>query len=57
MFGLFKKKTPLELLQNQYKELLNEAHQLSSINRKASDAKIAEADIVLKEIEKLKAKL
>ena len=35
--------------------LLKEAHQLSTINRKESDKKTAEADAVLKEIEKLQA--
>ena len=37
MFGLFKKKNPLEQLQEKYTALLKEAHQLSTINRKESD--------------------
>lgn len=54
MFGLFKKKTPLEKLEAKYKSLLEEAFALSKTNRSASDAKQAEADKILKEIELLK---
>jgi hypothetical protein len=53
MFNLFKKKSPIEKLNNSYKKLLGEAHKLSTINRKLSDEKHAEADKVLKEIETL----
>jgi hypothetical protein len=53
MFGLFKKKSELEKLQDQYKALLSEAHKLSTVNRSASDAKTAEADAILKKIETL----
>ena len=53
MFGLFKKETETEKLQKQYKILLEDAYKLSSSNRKASDAKQAEADEVLKKIEKV----
>ncbi len=55
MFGLFKKKTALEKLNEKYAKLLSESHQLSTTNRSASDAKISEADAVLKEIEALEA--
>ena len=34
MFGFFKKKTPLEKLQLEYKKLLAEAHKLSKVDRK-----------------------
>ena len=54
MFGLFNKKSPLEKLQEKYKKLLEEAYKLSSSNRTLSDAKTAEANEVLKEIEALK---
>ena len=54
MFGLFKKKTPLEKLQVKYKALLKESYELSTSNRKLSDAKVAEAEEVLKQIEVLK---
>lgn len=55
MFGLFKKKTKLELLQEQHAKLLKEAFDLSKTNRKASDQKTAEADAIGKQIEQLQA--
>ncbi|MFT6880347.1 MAG: hypothetical protein ACI8UX_000732 [Psychromonas sp.] len=55
MFGLFKKKSPIDKLNEKYKKLLAEAHQLSTTNRSESDAKVGEADSVLKEIEALEA--
>ena len=55
MFGLFKKKSKLDKLNDKYKQLLQEAHHLSTSNRRLSDAKIAEADQVLKQIEQLKS--
>ena len=39
MFGLFKKKTEKEKLQDQYEKRLREAYILSSTNRKMSDQK------------------
>lgn len=54
MFSLFKKKTPEERLQQQYKKLMKEWHALSSVNRAKSDQKYAEAHKVLEEIEALK---
>lgn len=53
MFGLFKKKSEKEKLEDQYEKLLKEAHRLSTINRTDSDAKAAEADAVLKKIESM----
>lgn len=53
MFGLFKKKTEAEKLHKKYDKLMQEGYELSTINRKASDAKYAEADQVLKQIDKL----
>jgi hypothetical protein len=55
MFGLFKKKTKLELLQEQHAKLLKEAFDLSKTNRKASDLKTAEAAQLADEIAKLSA--
>ncbi|QTE22575.1 Lacal_2735 family protein [Polaribacter cellanae] len=55
MFGLFKKKSAVEKLQEKYKKLLEEGFKLQSINRSDSDQKYLEADNLLKEIEKLKA--
>ncbi|ADY30987.1 MULTISPECIES: Lacal_2735 family protein [Cellulophaga] len=46
MFGLFKKKSPVEKLQEQYKKLMKEYHALSVSNRSASDAKFAEAEVI-----------
>ena len=53
MFKLFKKKTKLEKLQDQYKKLMKEWHALSAINRSESDKKFAEAELVSKKIEQL----
>ncbi|WP_417608001.1 Lacal_2735 family protein [Owenweeksia hongkongensis] len=53
MFRFFKKKSPLEKLESQYKKLLEEAHKLSTSNRAASDQKHLEAQAVLDKIEKL----
>lgn len=54
MFGLFKKKSQLEILQNKYKNLMEESFILSKSNRSASDKKVAEAEEVMNKIEKLK---
>ena len=53
MFGLFKRKTETEKLQDRYKKLLAEWHDLSSIDRSASDAKYAEAQKVLDQLDEL----
>jgi hypothetical protein len=53
MFGLFKKKTEKEKLEEKYDKLLKEAYTLSTTNRKMSDQKTYEASEVLKEIDKL----
>gem|GEM_PF-111611 len=50
MFGLFKKKSELEKLQEKYQKLMKEAFDLSKTNRKASDDKYAEADEIQKKI-------
>ncbi len=54
MFGLFKKKSELEKLQEQYQKLMKEAFDLSKINRTKSDEKTAEAEEVMKKIDALK---
>ncbi len=56
MFGLFKKKSEVEKLQEKYKKLMEEAFKLQSINRSDSDQKYLEADHLLKKIEDLQAK-
>ena len=53
MLGFFKKKTPLEKLQLEYKKLMAEAHKLSKVDRKKSDQKMAEANDVLNKIDDL----
>ncbi len=54
MFGLFKKKSEKEKLQEKYKSLLEEAFILSKTNRSASDVKTAEAAEILTKIEQIK---
>lgn len=53
MFGLFGKSDPKAKLEKKYRKLLEESHRLSTTNRAQSDKVAAEADEVLKEIEKL----
>ena len=50
MFDLFKKKTKEEKLNAKYKKLMEEAFKLSRTNRRASDAKRAEAEKVLEQM-------
>ncbi len=50
MFSLFKK-SKKEQLKKKYKKLLVQAHELSTVNRKASDLKRAEAEAILAKIE------
>lgn len=50
---MFWKKSPKQKLQKKYETLMKEAFELSKIDRKQSDAKYAEADKTLKEIEAL----
>lgn len=57
MFGLFKKKTEIEVLEAKYKKLLDEWHKLSTTNRTESDLKYAEAQKVADKIEALKNKI
>ena len=54
MFGLFKKKSEKEKLQEQYSKLLKESHRLSTVNRAESDKKAAEADAIAKLIDAIK---
>lgn len=57
MFGLFKKKSEIEKMQDQYKKLMEEAYKLQAINRRDSDQKYLEADNILKEIAIFESKL
>jgi len=54
MFGLFKKKSQEEVLQERYKKILKEAFELSTTNRSASDKKQAEAQEILDKIDAIK---
>lgn len=56
MFGIFKKKTEVEKLQEKYNKLMAEWHKLSTTNRSESDKKYAEAEEIAKQIETLKSK-
>ena len=53
MFGLFKKKSPIEKLTAKREKLLQEAFDLSKSNRSASDKKMKEAEDIAQEIEAL----
>jgi hypothetical protein len=53
MFELFKKKTELQKLNERYMQLLEEARDLSTSSRVASDRKAAEAHEVLLQIQAL----
>lgn len=53
MFGLFKKKSEKEKLQESYAEIMSQAYKLSHSNRTASDKLLAEAEEIAKRIEKL----
>lgn len=50
MFGLFKRKSKKEKLEEKYHQLLQEAHRLSQSDRMASDLKRAEAEALLEKI-------
>ncbi len=54
MFGMFKKKSEKEKLQEEYQKLQSESFMLSTTNRKLSDQKAFEAEEVMKKLEKLK---
>jgi len=54
MFGIFKKKSELNKLQEQYEKLMADWHRLSTTNRSESDKKYAEAQTVLDKIEAIK---
>jgi len=56
MFNFFKKKSEVDKLSDKYKKLMEESYNLSKSNRQKSDAKVAEAEEVLKQIEALRAK-
>lgn len=52
MFGLFKI-SEKDKLNKQYARVMNEAYKYSRYNRRLSDKKYAEADLILKKLESL----
>lgn len=50
MFSVFKSKSEKEKLQKKYESLMKEWHALLNVNRKESDKKFAEAQLVLDKI-------
>jgi hypothetical protein len=54
MFGLFKKKSEMEKLQEQYQKLMKDYHTLSTTDRTASDKAYAAADEIGKKMDALK---
>jgi hypothetical protein len=55
MFGLFKKKSPLDALREQHKKLLEESFKMSKINRSKADELYAQAMDIEKKISELTA--
>jgi len=55
MFGLFKKKTPLEKLQAEYETKMKEAFELSKSDRQASDRMYGEANEIMERIDAINA--
>ena len=53
MFKIFNKKSETEKLQKKYDKLLAKWHRLSTTNRAESDKAYAQAQEILKEIERL----
>jgi hypothetical protein len=51
MFGLFKKKSEKEKLEDQYEKLMKESFNLSRTDRTKADAKVAEADEIRKKLD------
>lgn len=54
LFSIFSKKTAKQKLEEQYKLLLKESFDLSKIDRSKSDAKRAEAEELMRQIEQIK---
>lgn len=54
MFNPFKKTSKIDQLQKKYAKLMEEAYQISTVNRAKSDSKYAEADLILNAIKQLK---
>lgn len=53
ILGFFKKKSELTILLEKYNRLMEESHELSTINRKESDKKFVDAQEVLVNIDRI----
>jgi len=51
--GLFSRKSPKEKLEERYRSLMEESYKLSTVDRKRSDAVRAEAEEVLRQLERM----
>ncbi len=51
MFGLFKRKSEKDKLQDEYERLLKKSFELSTVNRAESDKMAARADAIGKKID------
>ena len=56
MIRLFKKRSQTEILRDKFEKLMSQWHELSSVNRKESDKKYAEAQEILAKLELLEKK-
>ena len=56
MFGLFKRKSEIDILQDKYAKAMKEWHRLSATDRKASDIVYAEAEALAEQIDIIKNK-
>jgi hypothetical protein len=54
MFGLFKKKSELDKLQEEYSKHMKDYHSLSTTDRTASDKAYAKAEEIGKKMDQLK---
>ncbi len=57
MDNLFKSKSEHQKLSDQYKKMMEEYHQLSTVDRRKADEKMARAKAISKEIDALEKEL
>ncbi len=56
MFGLFKRKSPIEKLQVKYNKLMKDYHEISKVNRKEAEKYYVQAETILTEIKAVQSK-
>ena len=56
MFGLFKRKSEIDILQDKYAKAMKDWHRLSATDRQASDKVYAEAEALAEQIDAIKNK-